>query len=108
MNVPTVAVTVAALGLLYHNMPEPAGSLTRTQANEMNYNQVDLKGASASIRYPNLHQIWVDTPENTTLRDDTCCPMNPTIQGVWQHVTQTYQREEASSPGVQLVAHTVV
>ena len=99
------------LGLLYHNMPETAGSLTRsaqTQGNKMNYSQLDLHGAGVQARHPNLHQIWVDTPENTTLRDDTCCPSNPTIQGVWQHVTQTYRQEAASDPGVKLVAHAVV
>lgn len=108
MNVPSIAATIAALGLVYHLMPHTASSLTRDQSNEANYNQLDLVGAAAQLRAPNLHQIWVDTPENTTLRDDTCCHADPTIQGVWQHVTQTYRSEAASDPGVALVAHAVL
>lgn len=47
--------------------------------------------------------MWVDTPQNTALRNDRVDGAQSTRE-IDEHVRETYKREAASHPGVHLAA----
>lgn len=53
-----------------------------------------------------MYQILVDRPINTDLRDDTLG--GPSIKGAFNYVKGQYLKEAKESPGVNLIAHTIV
>ena len=99
MDVPTLTASAAILGMAYHLMRAPnADDAAKTL--KADWHQCQEKYCAP------MYQIQVDKPVNTVLRNDALG--GPTLKGTYQYVKSQYQREASESPGVNLVAHTIV
>tara|TARA_B110000977_G_C11089616_1_gene496176 strand:- start:6011 stop:6415 length:405 start_codon:yes stop_codon:yes gene_type:complete len=101
----TVPMIVGVLGLAY-GIREVMKTPQRRRAEA-------TSGCKSKYCPPSAYQIWVDTPKNTQLTDQSqgtgLGTAKPTSMArVWQEVDREYFQEVATSPGVGLVAESGV
>ena len=105
MNVPQLTAAAALSYLVFENMrANNAKDLSR-----QTFSPGLLKTGCNQRWCPStgtVSQLWIDTPTNTVLRDDSSM-IEPTLQGAAQYLRDQYRAESAAHPGVNLVAHTV-
>lgn len=100
MSMPMMAVGLAAAAVIY-GYPTPAKTLASQSA------------GTCQSRYCGPTQMFVDNPKNTLLKDQSLetglgKPSKlPWLVEVYQKLESDYTREQARSPGVNLVAHYV-
>ena len=95
MNVPLLAAAALGATSVYQVIrPQTASSLAK---NLEKCNQRHCAPAE---------QIFIDKPINTLMRDDRGTAR--TTQQIYQQQKRQFRREAAQSPGVNLVAHSVV
>ena len=105
MNLPAAAA-IAATGFVLFEMMR--GNTARDLAKStLNPSNAPLGTPGCNQKYcPPTFQIQVDRAINTDLRDDTLG--GGSLKGAYDYVQKQYLTEARESPGVNLVAHTVM
>ena len=90
-----IAMTALASYLVYHNVVKPKWSPPK----QTEYLTCGAQPATA-------HNIWIDKPVNTILRNDRD-PAGQTPTQIQTYLRNIAATEASLHPGVQLVAHAV-
>ena len=103
MNLPAAAA-IAATGFVLFEMMRGNTASSLAKSTLKNH---PLGTPGCNQKYcPPTFQIQVDRAINTDLRDDTLG--GGSLKGAYDYVQKQYLREARESPGVNLVAHTVM